>query len=92
MAILESLPACIVSIRSNNADLPEYVDSGEWTQEQFLHLAEDRRSQKYVECETGAEFQVCVEFTHEFGFSDFGHDLTTHVIVDGEYVSLMGRL
>lgn len=66
MAILDAVPGLEVTIQSFNEDLPEYEDDGDWTQSKFSHLPEGKRSQKYVECKTDAEFRIRLTLKHPF--------------------------
>ncbi|CZT46851.1 uncharacterized protein RSE6_07352 [Rhynchosporium secalis] len=66
MAILKDVPGLEVSIQSDNEDLPEYNDEGDFTQSKFAHLSEGSRSQKYVECKTDAEFRIRLVLKHPF--------------------------
>ena len=66
MAILEGVPGLEVTIQSFDQDLSEYDDDGEWTQNRFSHLSDGKRSSKYVECETNAEFRIRLTLKHPF--------------------------
>jgi len=66
MAILPAVPGLEVTIQSFNEDLPEYDDEGDFTQSKFAHLPEGKRSQKYVECKTDAEFRIRLVVKHPY--------------------------
>ncbi|KAG4418952.1 hypothetical protein IFR04_007899 [Cadophora malorum] len=66
MAILPAVPGLEVTIQSFNEDLPEYDDDGDFTQSKFAHLPEGKRSQKYVECKTDAEFRIRLVVKHPY--------------------------
>lgn len=66
MAILPAVPGLEVTIQSFNEDLPEYDDDSDFTQSKFAHLPEGKRSQKFVECKTNAEFRIRLVLKHPY--------------------------
>ncbi|KAI6716965.1 hypothetical protein PZA11_004494 [Diplocarpon coronariae] len=85
MAILTAVPGMQVTIQTFNEDLQEYEDDGEWSQSRFTHIPEGRRSQKFVECKTDAEFRIRLTLKHPFKMDS--QSLAFKVSVDGHGIA-----
>jgi hypothetical protein len=87
LAIIKALPGLQVTIQSisDNKDLPEYPDEGEWTPSRFKSLPDDKRTSSYVECVSDTEFRVCSGFGPSFNFDM--QSFTIGAIVDGQMAS-----
>jgi hypothetical protein len=81
MAILPGVPGIKVTILSLGQDLPEYNDSGEWSNERFAHVPARQRSATYVECVSDAEFAIAFEIAPPFYLDS--QSLTLRAFVDG---------
>ncbi|PBP20774.1 hypothetical protein BUE80_DR008128 [Diplocarpon rosae] len=85
MAILNAVPGLRVTIQSCNEDLQEYEDDGEWSQRRFAHISEGKRSQKFVESRTDAEFRIKLTLKHPFKMNS--QSLAFKVSVDGHGIA-----
>lgn len=68
MAIFKVLPGLQVTIhsKSENKELPEYPDEGEWTSSRLNDLSGENRTSSYVECVIDTEFRICLEYDLSF--------------------------
>ncbi|KAI9047800.1 hypothetical protein LZ554_008509 [Drepanopeziza brunnea f. sp. 'monogermtubi'] len=85
MAILDAVPGLEVTIQSFDEVLPEYQDDGDWTQSRFAHIPKACRSQKYVECQTDAEFRIRITLKHPYKMNS--QSLVFKANVDGHGIA-----
>jgi len=83
MAILEDVPGVRVTIESQGKTATEYDDDGDWNHK-VMRTSPGKRSIKYIECISDAEFQVKTEVMPPYK-PDCEH-LTFWVNIDGQGV------
>lgn len=89
MAILTAVPGVEIVVqsvdRAGGTDLPEYEDDGGWTYRKFSHLAQSKRSSKYVESKADAEFRIRIVLKYPFQMSS--QSVTFKASVDGHGIA-----